>query len=369
MAFGNNGVFSRLYNWVNDRGSGETIQAGRMDAEFDGIADALTDLKSSSSVPERGTAAIPAYPFTDDLDTGVYSPAADKIALAAGGEVVLEIDPTLAGAARLKLFGKSIAVFLGLGTFESALGSLNALQLQKLKHDVGTVAWFASPNSLPVGWYECTGQSLNRADHSALFAKIGVIHGGYDAYTFKVPDLRRKTVIGAGGASAPNSNGPEIYVGNVGGDEAITGVPSHFHGDGTLTADDTDHAHGDGTLVAVNGGLHAHGSGTYAVSEAGDHLHTYKLRVGDGGTGDAAGSEGRLEDHHPSGDTSTAGAHTHDISGLSGYKGSHGHAVSGRTSGDSHGHAVSGDTGTTGSPKVGIMQPSMVLHAAIFSGV
>ena len=41
MAF-SSGTFSRLYDWTDDRDNGIKIQASRMDAEFDGIATALT---------------------------------------------------------------------------------------------------------------------------------------------------------------------------------------------------------------------------------------------------------------------------------------------------------------------------------------
>lgn len=42
MAFNGSGVFSRLYNWVNDAAANVKIRADRMDAEFNGIATGLT---------------------------------------------------------------------------------------------------------------------------------------------------------------------------------------------------------------------------------------------------------------------------------------------------------------------------------------
>ncbi len=41
MAY-SSGTFSRLYDWTDDRDAGVKIRADRMDAEFDGIATALT---------------------------------------------------------------------------------------------------------------------------------------------------------------------------------------------------------------------------------------------------------------------------------------------------------------------------------------
>jgi len=43
MAFNGNGVFVRLYNWVNDRNNGINILATRMDNEMNGFATGLTD--------------------------------------------------------------------------------------------------------------------------------------------------------------------------------------------------------------------------------------------------------------------------------------------------------------------------------------
>lgn len=43
MSFNGNGVFVRLYNWVNDKNNGINILASRMDSEMNGFATGLTD--------------------------------------------------------------------------------------------------------------------------------------------------------------------------------------------------------------------------------------------------------------------------------------------------------------------------------------
>lgn len=48
MPFNGSGIFSRLYNWITDRNNGVKIRADRMDAEFDGIATALTTVRTES---------------------------------------------------------------------------------------------------------------------------------------------------------------------------------------------------------------------------------------------------------------------------------------------------------------------------------
>lgn len=61
MAF-SSGTFSRLYSWTDDRDNGVKIRADRMDAEFDGIATAL-----STAILKDGTQTI-----TADIPWGGY---------------------------------------------------------------------------------------------------------------------------------------------------------------------------------------------------------------------------------------------------------------------------------------------------------
>ena len=76
MAF-SSGVFSRLYNWVTDRNAGTKILAARMDAEFDGIADGL-----SQCVLKDGTQPITAHiPMSGFKITGLGNASADTDAL------------------------------------------------------------------------------------------------------------------------------------------------------------------------------------------------------------------------------------------------------------------------------------------------
>ena len=62
--------------------------------------------------------------------------------------------------------------------------------------------------TVPAGWLVCDGSAVNRIDFSALFAAIGVVWGNGDtATTFNVPDLRGRTMIGAGkGGEAVEGN-------------------------------------------------------------------------------------------------------------------------------------------------------------------
>lgn len=72
MAFDGAGAFSRLYNWVTDKANGVKIRADRMDAEFDGIATAL-----SSCILRDGRSTITAdMPWGGRKITGLGDGAA-----------------------------------------------------------------------------------------------------------------------------------------------------------------------------------------------------------------------------------------------------------------------------------------------------
>ena len=81
----------------------------------------------------------------------------------------------------------------------------------------------------PRGWQTCSGQLISIAQNSALFSLLGTTYGGNGQTTFALPDLRGRSMIGAG-------NGPglsPIVWGEVGGTETTTltinNMPQHNH--------------------------------------------------------------------------------------------------------------------------------------------
>ncbi len=62
---------------------------------------------------------------------------------------------------------------------------------------LGNVGLFAGGYN-PAGWAECAGQLLSIQQNQALFALLGTTYGGNGITTFALPDLRGRTVIGAG---------------------------------------------------------------------------------------------------------------------------------------------------------------------------
>ena len=100
MPFDVSGVFSRLYSWISDRDNGIKINAPRMDQEFDGIVAGINAVVDGTqpfignvtaprfigpSVVPSGSAAAPSITKTGDTNTGIFFPAADQVAVTAGG--------------------------------------------------------------------------------------------------------------------------------------------------------------------------------------------------------------------------------------------------------------------------------------------
>jgi len=57
----------------------------------------------------------------------------------------------------------------------------------------------AGAAGIPAGWLLCDGSAVSRTTYAGLFGAIGINFGGGDGIgTFNLPDLRGRTVIGAG---------------------------------------------------------------------------------------------------------------------------------------------------------------------------
>lgn len=83
---------------------------------------------------------------------------------------------------------------------------------------IGTVIdWAGTSASVPATYLECNGQAVSRTTYASLFATLSTTWGAGDgSTTFNVPDLRRRTTVGAGGASTATLLNS---VGSVGGSE------------------------------------------------------------------------------------------------------------------------------------------------------
>ena len=100
---------------------------------------------------------------------------------------------------------------------------------------IGEIAAFAG-NFEPGGWMFADGRLLAISEYETLFNVIGTTYGGDGQTTFALPDLRGRTIIGAG-------NG--IALGQAGGSPETTlteaQMPTHDH---SIPGDTTDAAGG-----------------------------------------------------------------------------------------------------------------------------
>src|SRR5258705_5592402 len=63
---------------------------------------------------------------------------------------------------------------------------------------LGQIVEFAG-NFAPNGWMFANGQLLSISQNTALFSLLGTQYGGNGITTFALPDLRGRTLLGAGG--------------------------------------------------------------------------------------------------------------------------------------------------------------------------
>lgn len=90
-------VYSRLYNWVNDRDSSINISATRTDAEMDGFVSAINQILAGS-IPftgavkgSSGSVTAPAWSFSADTNTGIYRIAENNLGIATDGVNRLDV--------------------------------------------------------------------------------------------------------------------------------------------------------------------------------------------------------------------------------------------------------------------------------------
>lgn len=121
----------------------------------------------------------------------------------------------------------------------------------------------------PPGWVICNGQTLSKNLYTNLFNAIGYTYGGSEN-NFQVPDLRGRSVVGAGQLTG-GSNYP---LGSQGGQETVkltsSQIPSHAH-----SVNDPGHSHeiyDRGHSHGVNDPGHSH-----AIYDPGhDHRLDYR---------------------------------------------------------------------------------------------
>ncbi len=135
-------------------------------------------------------------------------------------------------------------------------------------------------NFPPRGWALCDGQLLPIASNTALFSLLGTTFGGDGRTTFKLPDLRGRSIVHVG-------NGPGLSTiswGEVGGREnialAVGNLPAHNHTT-TMNLGGTAEESGAGHFIGSSGTLFAEDA------QAGSTLNAGAITSGNTGSGNA----------------------------------------------------------------------------------
>ncbi len=138
------------------------------------------------------------------------------------------------------------------------------------------------------GWKLCDGQWLAKADYPRLFAVLGVAWGE-DGDAFRLPDLRGRALLGAGGS-------PALALGATGGAHqatlAVANLPAHTHavadpGHGHAVTD-PGHVHAAvvaGAAVAAGADLTAAMAGSTASAATGLTVNAATTGITVGATG------------------------------------------------------------------------------------
>lgn len=100
------------------------------------------------------------------------------------------------------------------------------------------------------GYLPANGQSLNVNQNAALYSLLGMTYGGSGNTTFNLPDLRGRTVIGAGTVDANTSYTVGQKVGAVNATLTMANLPAHAH---TLPAVDLSKVSGSVNLAQTTG--------------------------------------------------------------------------------------------------------------------
>ena len=86
---------------------------------------------------------------------------------------------------------------LPFSNYQASLGLNYIVETAGVFEGVGEIIPFAG-SFTPGSWLPADGRSLNTADYPALFDRIGTTYGSAGPGTFKLPDLRGRTIFGVG---------------------------------------------------------------------------------------------------------------------------------------------------------------------------
>lgn len=96
-------------------------------------------------------------------------------------------------------------------------------------------------SSAPTGFLLCNGAAVSRTVYDDLFAVIGTVYGAGDgSTTFNLPDVRGRTVIGAGQGPGLSTRTLGTSLGTETHQLTIAQMPTHSHGVSVRAENGTD---------------------------------------------------------------------------------------------------------------------------------
>jgi microcystin-dependent protein len=153
----------------------------------------------------------------------------------------------------------------------------------------GTIMAYAG-SAAPKGWLPCDGSAVSRISNPALFSILGITYGPGDGInTFNLPDLRGRTLVGAGTGVGLSARALGQRFGEETHTLTVAEMPSHSHsgqtggvnvGGSTPSYLDYNTAGGaargflyrtDLQVVANDFNVHQHSVATAAVGGGGPH--------------------------------------------------------------------------------------------------
>jgi microcystin-dependent protein len=234
------------------------------------VAAVVTGL--AQAVHQAGSAGAPGVSFLGSLTSGLYSPATNQVAIAAGGVQCLLAKPD--------------------GSLSGGTGQLGIVGEPRL--------WLS--NTLPAGTFAwLNGQAISRSANPLLFAMWGTTYGiGDGVTTFNIPNFQDVVPIGRGtmgGATDPvlGVAGARTTLGAIIGEGvhtlAVGELPAHTHS-GTTGNENASHTHTVPLQPAGNGGYtggtgnpvpYCAGGSLATSNEVGTHTHNFSTDNGTGG--------------------------------------------------------------------------------------
>lgn len=163
------------------------------------------------------------------------------------------------------------------------LGETEGTQQESAQISFTGISFEWNSNTIPSGYLEEMGQTLNIATYPELYAILGTMFGGDGTTTFMLPDSRTRVSVGY---SSGDSN-----FGTLGGKGGHISLQSHTHSGSSNSNGNHSHtfsvwySSSSGSGDSVEGWRTRQIQDSHATNSTGSHSHT--INIGSTGSGNA----------------------------------------------------------------------------------